>query len=151
MPPTKTPRQALLTSSTREQSDQRNYTIDTQPTEQTTQKKRKQDKKKHPTATKQLKLHHLLGQSSQHNPAHECSQLQYTQPDNWRPTATQQGTLICTHTNPLQTDMLPSVAAQLWQIRRVTENTMADLHDDVTYEGWDKTSLSCRRECMGIL
>ena len=45
MPPTKTPRHTLLTSSTREQSDQRNYTIDTQPTEQTTQKKRKQDKK----------------------------------------------------------------------------------------------------------
>ena len=29
--------------------------------------------------------------------------------------------------------------------------TMADLHDDVTYEGWGKTSTLCHRECMGIL
>ena len=28
---------------------------------------------------------------------------------------------------------------------------MADLHDDVTYEGWGKTSTACHRECMGIL
>ena len=64
-----TPRQALPISSTREQPDQRKYTIDAQPTQPTTQRKRKQDKK-HPTATKRLKLHHFLGRSSQHNPAH---------------------------------------------------------------------------------
>ena len=29
--------------------------------------------------------------------------------------------------------------------------TMADLHNDVTYEGWGKTSMACHRECMGIL
>ena len=26
---------------------------------------------------------------------------------------------------------------------------MADLHDDVTYEGWGKTSAAGHRECMG--
>ena len=26
---------------------------------------------------------------------------------------------------------------------------MADLHDDVTYEGWGKTSAGGHRECMG--
>ena len=28
---------------------------------------------------------------------------------------------------------------------------MADLHDDVTYKGWGKTSTACHRQCMGIL
>ena len=28
---------------------------------------------------------------------------------------------------------------------------MADLHDDVTYEGWGKTSMVCHRECLVIL
>ena len=32
-----------------------------------------------------------------------------------------------------------------------TVQTMADLHDYVTYEGWGKTSTACHRECMGIL
>ena len=27
--------------------------------------------------------------------------------------------------------------------------TMADLHNDVTYEGWGKTSAAGHRECMG--
>ena len=48
--------------STREQPDQQN----TQPSEPTAQRKRKQNET-HPAATKQLKLHHFLGQSSLHN------------------------------------------------------------------------------------
>ena len=30
-----------------------------------------------------------------------------------------------------------------------TEIAMADLHNDVTYEGWGKTSAAGHRECMG--
>ena len=29
------------------------------------------------------------------------------------------------------------------------EYSMADLHDDVTYEGWGKSSAAGHRECMG--
>ena len=28
---------------------------------------------------------------------------------------------------------------------------MADLYNDITYEGWGKTATKCYRECMGIL
>ena len=55
-------------SATRERPDQQNHTIHTQPTKPTAQRKRKQNET-HPAATKQLKLHHFLGQSSQQNPA----------------------------------------------------------------------------------
>ena len=34
-------------------------------------------------------------------------------------------------------------------LSRVKNLVMADLHNDVTYEGWGKTSAAGHRECMG--
>ena len=34
---------------------------------------------------------------------------------------------------------------------RMSKYSMADLHNDVKYEGWGKTLMVCHRECIGIL
>ena len=37
----------------------------------------------------------------------------------------------------------------MWAGFRACPRAMADLHDDVTYEGWGKSSAAGHRECMG--
>ena len=41
-----------------------------------------------------------------------------------------------------------SSARKLMQKTWISISSMADLHNDVTYEGWGKTSAAGHRECM---